>query len=210
MTRTQIIFTLLLAAFASNSTPAAAACLKYGETVELVGHVAIHVFPALPGDYNNKPDPDTLLKLDEPICMSADPGDAHNRGESQQFTLTLLGSKDISPRSYRSRHVVLAGTIVHGELPEYRTPLVLNVTSVTVVPPPKRAPVEKVDHHFKAPPDNHWKQPPKTPAKPGPAKPKTKGTPADAVPSPSPSASPVDTGPPPLSTPKPGDDYLLR
>jgi len=207
MTRTHIILTLLLAA---ATAPAAADCLKYGEAVELVGHVAIHVFPALPGDYNNKPDPDTLLKLDEPICMSADPNNQGNRAESRQLTLTLLGSKDISPRSYRSRHVVLAGTITHGELPEYRTPLVLNVTSVTVISPPQHMKIEKVDHHFKAPPDNHWKQPPKSPAKVAPVKSKAKGVPAATVPSPSPSASPVDTGPPPLSTPKPGDDYLLR
>ncbi|WP_374335619.1 DUF4431 domain-containing protein [Leeia sp.] len=126
----------LLAAFSLAPAARAADCLHYaGAPLTLTGTVTLKTFYG-PPNYGESPKTDArevqaVLVLPKPICVAANP-QTEEEAETGQRLITLVPPAGMRFKPYQGKTVVLTGTLFHAITGHHHTPVLMEVTRVTL------------------------------------------------------------------------------
>jgi hypothetical protein len=123
---------LVLGALAS---PASARCLAHEPSVvTLAGVLESRRVPGPPGYRNiargDYPETILVLKLDDPVCVSADPSSSRNAKSHSSITEVQLAYPLEKAGLLVGKHVRATGSLVDAQSGADRTPVVLKVVGV--------------------------------------------------------------------------------
>jgi len=135
MTKSYVLLGFLIAL--SAHAGAESQCLKYNEDgVVLAGRVVFTTFFG-PPNYGENPDTDSkekqaILKLEQPICVNADPK-TYEDAEASQAEVTLVPIQKIGFNQYTNKRIQVTGNLFHAISGHHHTPVLISVSQQPVV-----------------------------------------------------------------------------
>lgn len=125
----------LAVAFAFLTSPAGARCLTYEPTVvTLAGDLTSKTVPGPPNYVSiargDLPEKIFILKLAEPVCVSADPSSRQNSESHASVAEVQLSVPPEKARAYVGKRVRASGALFSARTGHHRTPVLLRVSQL--------------------------------------------------------------------------------